>query len=171
MAEQASMSTTIYLIDTSYLIELFACGRKSDFKASKLVRERFRLANKSGGRFFVPLPCLFELGNHIADVKDDKLRSQLVAILFETVQNSLLGNNPWTITPTGTPASVFHTLVNTFKFQTTRNKVRLVDSFTLAEAHRLKESFKSFKIRIHIWTNNRILKRQEPDREPVPYLW
>ena len=56
------MSTTIYVLDTSYLIELAGCGRDSNPTARKRILRMFKTANAGGGRFFVPLPCLFELG-------------------------------------------------------------------------------------------------------------
>jgi len=165
------MSVPVYVIDTSYLIEMFACGRDSNPVASRTVRDRFKLANRSGGRFFVPLPSLFELGDHIADVGHNGERAKLVLKLVETVRSSLSENNPWTITPTGTPDSILPELMKRFEPLATRHKIGLVDTFTLNEALRLKELLKSYKARIHIWTNDRNLKRQEPDAEENSYLW
>lgn len=165
------MSVTIYVIDTSYLIELFACGRDSNVHASKSVRERFKLANRSGGRFFVPLPCLFELGNHIADVAHDELRARLVLSLLEAVRGSLSENKPWTITPTGAPESVLPSLMELFRPLATKQKIGLVDTFTLSEASRLKQTYRSYKALVHIWTNDRTMKRREPDTELNPCLW
>ena len=52
------MSIAVYVIDTSYLVELFGCGRISNETASAIVRERFMATNRAGGRFFftVALP-------------------------------------------------------------------------------------------------------------------
>jgi hypothetical protein len=165
------MSVTVYVIDTSYLIELFACGRDSNATASQAVRARFKSANSSGGRFFVPLPCLFELGDHIADVGHDELRDQLASRLVETVRRSLSESNPWVITPAGPPESVLPSLIERFKVLATRHKIGLVDTFTLSEALRLKNTLKSYKARVHIWTNDGELKRKEPDAEVDPYFW
>jgi hypothetical protein len=165
------MSVNVYVIDTSYLIELFACGRDSNPDASKLVRKHFKSANKSGGRFYVPLPCLFELGDHIADVGHDELRAKLVLSIVNTVRSSLSEKKPWTITPTGTPESVLPSLMEHFEHLAIRHKIGLVDAFTLNEALRLKKSLESYKARVHIWTNDRNLKRQEPDTEENQFLW
>lgn len=165
------MSVTIYVIDTSYLLELFGCPHVSNASASTKVRALFKSANASGARFFVPLPCLFELGNHIADVKKDDLRSQLVNRLVEAVEGSLSENKPWTITPTGPPDSVLPSLMQKYAPMAGQKKIGLVDSFTLMEALRLKESLKSYKARVHIWTNDRMLKSCEPDPEDNPYFW
>ena len=97
------MSATRYVIAPSYLIEWFACGRDSNPKASAEVRRRCNQANAGGGRFFVPLPCLFELGDHIADVGHDAVRKKLVERLVSTVRSSLASCRPWTITPPAHP--------------------------------------------------------------------
>jgi hypothetical protein len=165
------MSITVYVIDTSYLVELFGCGRLSNETASKLVRGRFIEANRAGGRFFIPLPCLFELGDHIADVKHDELRQQLADKLLNTVQSSLSTHEPWTITPTGSPEDILPSLLKRFVSLAAKEKIGLVDTFTLNEALRLKQSLDTYKARIHIWTNDRNLKRKEPDAESNPYLW
>jgi len=165
------MSIAVYVIDTSYLVELFGYGRFSDKTASRAVRVRFAAANRAGGRFFVPLPCLFELGNHIADVKHDGLREQLAGKLLNTVQESLKTRKPWTITPTGAPEDILPSLLERFVPLAANQKIGLVDSFTLSEALRLKQSLRQYRARIHIWTNDRALKRNEPDAELKPFHW
>jgi hypothetical protein len=119
----------------------------------------------------VPLPALFELGDHIADVGHDGLRAELVIKFSESVRSSLSGNTPWTITPAGTPESMLPALMERFAPLATRQKIGLVDTFTLNEAIRLKKDLESHKARVHIWTNDRNLKRQEPDAEADPLFW
>lgn len=165
------MSTTLFVIDTSYLDELFGCGRKSNPVASVAVKDRFKQANKSGGRFFVPLPCLFELGDHIADVAHDELRKKLADKLLDTVKSSLSGGKPWTITPTGPPEDVLLKLLERFAPAAAKQKIGLVDTFTWQESIRLKEALSRHKACVHIWTNDRNLKGKEPDKEHNPYLW
>ena len=84
------MSIAVYVIDTSYLVELFHCEGFCDETASRMVHKRFEAATRKGGRFYVPLPCLFELGDHIADVKREDSRRKLANKLLETVRISLL---------------------------------------------------------------------------------
>ena len=165
------MSALIYVIDTSYLLELFACGRDSNAQASAEVRKRFKQANAGGGRFFVPLPCLFELGDHIADVGHDELRKKLADKLVSTVKSSLASNNPWTITPTGSPEVILPKLLERFAPAAAKQKIGLVDTFTWDESLRLKVKLADVKARVHIWTNDRSLKGKEPDTEPNPFLW
>ncbi|HEY4273500.1 MAG TPA: hypothetical protein VGM65_15990 [Candidatus Udaeobacter sp.] len=68
---------TIYVFDTSYLLELSDCGRNAIPKVRDRIREMFEAAVKVGARFVVPLPCLFELGDHIADVPHEIKRNEL----------------------------------------------------------------------------------------------
>jgi hypothetical protein len=165
------MSAIIYVIDTSYLLELFGCGRDSNKHASTEVRKRFKNANKAGGRFFVPLPCLFELGDHIADVGHNDLRKILAEKLVSTVKTSLATQKPWTITPTGSPENVLPKLLERFEPAAVKQKIGLVDTFTWDEAERLKVKLANCKARVHIWTNDRNLKGKEPDTETSPFLW
>lgn len=165
------MSAIIYVVDTSYLLELFACGRDSNKEASDGVRKRFKQANAAGGRFFIPLPCLFELGDHIADVGHDELRKTLAEKLVSTVKSSLETQKPWTITPTGAPEVILPKLLERFAPAAAKQKIGLVDTFTWDEAERLKIKLANRKPRVHIWTNDRNLKGKEPDTEPNPFLW
>jgi hypothetical protein len=165
------MSVDVYVVDTSYLVELFGCGRFSNKMASEKVRELFKTANRAGGRFFVPLPCLFELGDHIADVNHEELRLKLANNLLDTVRTSLLKREPWTITPTKSPEEILPSLPERFVPLAAKHGIGLVDTFTLNEAIRLKHKLKEIKARIHIWTNDQALKRHEPDAELNPYFW
>jgi hypothetical protein len=165
------MSVIIYVIDTSYLLELFACGRDSNQQASDEVRRRFKNANAAGGRFFVPLPCLFELGDHIADVRHDERRKELADKLVSTVKTCLESRKPWTITPAGSPETVLPKLLERFAPAATKQRIGLVDTFTWEEADRLRQDHAKFKARVHIWTNDQNLKGLEPDPEPNKFHW
>jgi len=171
MAGDVAVSLLIYVLDTSYLIEIANCGRDSSPVASAEVRKRFAKAAADGGRFFVPMPCLFELGDHISDVKHAGQREKLVKWLLDTVNESLEKGRPWQITPSGKPEDVLPPLLERFQPLANRYQVGLVDAFTLEEAIRLKESYSKMKAKVHIWTNDRDLKSNEPDKEADRYLW
>lgn len=163
--------STIYVVDTSYLLELANCDGRCQPSAVKEVQKRFAIESNRGARFFVPLPCIFELGNHIAGVKNPSRRKHLVDWLVKTVKGSLEKKTPWFITPTKEPETILPTLMDTFSPLAAKRSVGLVDTFTMSEASRLKDSHKAFKSKVHIWTNDRALKDEEPDKEPNPYLW
>ena len=165
------MSVVFYVFDTSYLIELANCGRDADAKASPHVRKLAKQAAAAGARFVVPLPCLFELGDHIADVKHAERRQQLADWLANTVEESLATERPWIITPTGNPKDILPELLQIFRGQGVKKQIGLVDLFAASEAHRLKTDYRDRKAKVHIWTNDRALKGQEPDHEPNPFHW
>jgi hypothetical protein len=165
------VSVKLYVLDTSYLVELAGCGREGHTVARDTVRKRFAEAFRNGGRFFAPLPCIFELGDHIADVKHDVERARLVAWLIETVESCLEKSDPWLITPTERPEEVLPRLMKCFEPLAIQHRIGLVDSFAAEEGLRLKSKYDRFKGKIHIWTNDIALKKLEPDPEPDPYLW
>lgn len=165
------MSATLYVLDTSYLLEIAGCGRDSHPTARVEVRSRFSQAVKKGGRFFVPLPCLFELGDHIADVRHDAERLKLATWLCTTVATCLAKSEPWIITPTQKPEDVLPPLLERFVPLASKQRIGLVDAFTAEEATRLKQRYGELKSRVHIWTNDGPLKNLEPDAEFDPYLW
>ena len=165
------MKPTFYVIDTSYLLEIAACGRDSQPHSSKAVRARLKVARASGGRFYVPLPCLFELGDHIADVVHGGRRAELAKWLIDTVDHCLRDQNPWHITPTAAPNDVLPPLLAKFAEYSVKNNAGLVDTFAAMEAERLKIDFENLKAIVHIWTNDRSLKALEPDAESNPLLW
>jgi hypothetical protein len=74
MAKKSSLSRSILVIDTSYLLELFRVPGHSEEKVICEIRTRYEQAIKDKAMLFVPLPCIFELGNHIADVRDETRR-------------------------------------------------------------------------------------------------
>ncbi len=93
------MNTVVFFIDTSYLLELFRVPGCFDEAAVKEIRKRYTKAIKDKSRFFVPLPCIFELGNHIADVTKESSRNQLKEKLSQTVRSCIENKTPWIITP------------------------------------------------------------------------
>ena len=171
MVADPSVNMTIYVFDTSYLIELADCGRDANPQARDRIRKMFKVATEAGARFAVPLPCLFELGDHIADVRHDKRRDELSEWLLKTVESSLDNERPWIITPAGDPKEVLPPLLKVFKSKTAPRKIGLVDTFAATEAARLKAEYRKIKALVHIWTNDRPLKGLEPDKESDPYHW
>jgi hypothetical protein len=100
-----------------------------------------------------------------------RLRAQLATRLVESVRSSLSSRRPWIITPTGLPETILPGLMEKFEPLAAKQKIGLVDTFTFCEALRLKTILEGCKARVHIWTNDRRLKGQEPDAEQNPYFW
>lgn len=165
------MSINICVVDTSYLIEIAGVDGKSIPHVRKKVVEIFKNAQRSGHRFFVPLPCLFELGNHIGTVKHGDRRRQLADWLLKTVESAIHGDGLFKITPTGAPQDILDELIKTFDSFVSTQRIGLVDTFVIIEARRLKRDLKAYKALVHIWTRDLILKKNEPDKEHSAYLW
>lgn len=89
----------IFVVDTGYLDELFAVPGHSCKKGITQVSRRYEYAVQCGDGLFVPLPCLFELANHIAHVGNGYYREELARFLLDTVEQSIAEQSPWTITP------------------------------------------------------------------------
>jgi hypothetical protein len=163
------MTPSIFVIDTSYLLELFRVPGHSKVSAVEEVKKRFEYAIETGGRFYVPLPCIFELGNHIAKVNDGNIRRKLGKELYETVQSCVNENMPWNITP-ATGIELLPKLCEAFSNKYVIQGVGLTDAFIVQEANRLKKTYSKHKVKVHIWTKDQALKAQEPDKENNAFI-
>lgn len=168
------MSQRACVLDTSYLLELYGVPGFSDVAAKVEIRSRFAAANREGVIFFVPLPCLLELANHVADCRGGALREKLLRLLADDVRTSRSGKGPWTVTPAD--LDVLDQLVDSLPDELARTgrKQRgfgLTDAYTAHEAARLKqrERDRGTGRCIHIWTRDRALKAREPDPEGNPF--
>ena len=169
MAGKALMSQIIFVVDTSYLLELFGIPNFSNEASITEVRRRFRGAVAIKATFIVPLPCLFELGNHIADIPQGGLRHKKAAEVSATVQSSFETGNPWTITPAET-LNAIQEVFTQFANQYVLEAIGLTDSFTIHEALRLKLENVHRDCLVHIWTRDNALKAREPDTEENPFV-
>ena len=175
MAKKYSLTNTILVIDTSYLLELFGVPGYSEKNAMREIRKRHENAIKDKAMLFVPLPCLFELGNHIADVRDDTRRQELANLFVQSIKTSVEKSMPWTITP---PAIAIEDLPKLLEYFANHSVVQckgskcigLVDTSTVLQAQRLKNERKSLGYQVHIWTKDKRLKEHEPDPENNPFL-
>lgn len=171
MAQKPGISHRIYVLDTSYLTELFEVRRFSEPHAVRKVRNRVKAALASGCMLVVPAPCLFQLADHINDERNnDALRHKLCQELLESVESSLDKSKPWTITPAaGTDLlDQLRSSLKVFVRDYNDHNVNLTHSFAIEEARRLKKKY--FGYQVHVWTRNRELKKLEPDSEENPFV-
>ena len=63
-------SLPVYVIDTSYLLELFAVPGCSTEEAVVEIRNRAARAARKGARLYVTIPSVYELAEHISDIRD-----------------------------------------------------------------------------------------------------
>ena len=164
------MSRRIYVVDTSYLLELFAVPGNSELRAVSEIRRRFAEATKASSTFIVPLPCIFELANHVADIGNGALRHKKAKEICKAVAGSFEKGVPWTITPAQSLEAIPQVL-EAFSTDYVQQGVGLTDSFTIHEAARLKlENRNRIACVVHIWTRDLALKAREPDNEPDQFV-
>ena len=162
--------TPVYVIDTSYLCELFAVPHYSTEGSISEVRKRFAVAVEAGTRLYVSLPAIFELAGHIADVSDGGLRRKLAEELRDTVVSSISEGQPWNLLPV-LDRSAVERLINGFVDHAREQGMSLVDTTLIDEAKRLRETtYRGQAWRVHIWTKDQRLKAREPDNEPNAFL-
>lgn len=160
----------VYVIDTSYLLELFAVPGDSTEKDIDEIRSRIAAAAKSGARLYVTVPTIYELANHIADVSDGNKRRSLAERVKDTILTSLDDGVPWTIIPSQ-QLDTFKNLIVSFVDNHVIQGIGLSDSTLIDEARRLKDTtYRGPGWRVHIWTKHRKLKAYEPDKELDAYL-
>lgn len=163
------MIPAVYVIDTSYLLELFRVPKCSEDAAVAEVRKRHKEAIENDSRLYVPIPCIFELGNHVAGISDGHFRKELAYRISETIDSSVAWRNPWNITPS-TGTGELPRLWESFSGECVVQGVGLTDTFAIQEARRLKEKYRRYKSKVHIWTRDRALKAWEPDAEENPFV-
>jgi hypothetical protein len=163
--------TRVYVVDTSYLLELFAVPNFSTEPAIGAVRHKFEQAIASRAQLIVPLGCVFELADHIADVPNIDFRHKLAEKLAQTVKSSLTTSQPWQITPPDKLDARLPEIFDKYASTYLRQGMGLTDTYTLEEALRLKRKYPaSLGYRVHIWTKDRVLKANEPDTETDAFV-
>ncbi len=160
-----------YFVDASYLLELYAVPLFSDPEAIAAVRRRFGAAWKRGDRLLVPLGCLLELGNHIADIKNEPQRARWSGLLLDDVRDAVsdrarLRKFALVQAP---PLERVLGLVEAWTTSHVREARGLVDTATAVAAREHKRE-RALGMPVHIWTRDRRPKGVEPDPEPDPFL-
>jgi hypothetical protein len=159
----------IYVVDTSYLDELLRVPKFYTDQSFIEVNNRFRDAITSHFRLYVPLPCIFELGNHIANCSNGDTKRDLVDKLVKMVSSSILESIPFTIIP-ATSMEDFLRLFQEFANTYSVLRISLTDSFIIQEAKRLKNEHREKGYSVHIWTRDQNLKAYEPDPEENSFV-
>ncbi|MFX0202304.1 MAG: hypothetical protein ACFFCW_39840 [Candidatus Hodarchaeota archaeon] len=163
------MNPAVYVMDTGYLLELFDVPGCSVPNAVKEVRRRYEQAIENNCRIYVPVPCIFEVGNHIAGVSDGRTRTELAKRLRGAVVSSVDEGIPWNMTPA--PGFDFlPDLCAVFEEEYSAQCIGLTDICTIEEAMRLKQKYSGLGYRVHIWTTDDKVKAREPDTEEHAFL-
>ena len=171
MAGQSRRLTRVYVLDTSYLLEIYGVPGHCDDVSRRTIKSRLRRAIKADSRLYVPFPVIFELANHIAHVADGGRRIALARRLSEDIRNSVHEGFPWSVTPVPTQSvllelSGFLGLVQDFERDGAAQGIGLCDLAVAALSGSLTRRFPGRCV--HIWTKDRGLKALEPEPEPEP---
>lgn len=161
------MTPVAFIIDTSYLLELFKVPDCSNESHGEKIKEKYYHAIENKSRLYVPLSCVFEFADHIADVKNGNSRKILGGKFLKTIKSSIEDQVPWTITPSAGLEfipKICEVFANTYVIR----GIGLTDTSIISEAKRLKKKYKSF-YKVHIWTKDKKLKAYEPDKEKNPF--
>jgi hypothetical protein len=163
--------TTAYVIDTSYLLELFRVPGDSNEPAIEEVTRRYVEAVNSRARLYVPIPCLFELANHIADVPDGNRRHRLANSLTQQVKAAVEDPEAEWVLVSGHKSQEVSSLWSEFARRYAQQGIGLTDTSTIEVARRLKDkTYQGNLHKVHIWTKDHALKSWEPDQEPDPFI-
>ena len=163
--------TSVVVVETSYLCELYRVPGFSDKNFSARVRQKWNwMAHEESASFFVPLGCIYQLCDHIADVPDGNRRRQLATLVVADVESSLESGNRWNILPTQ-GLDDLPGFLRRFAADPTHLRLGLTNSEVLQMASDLKNKYGGKgNFRVHIWTRNQTLKAYEPDAEPDPLI-
>jgi hypothetical protein len=160
----------IYVVDTSYLLELYKVPGSSSAVLYEPVKERIARAIKDKAMLFIPLPCVIEFASHLADAADKQTALSIARAFKVELALSLENKGVWRVTPCYDSPRAFHDGFGTFISDHLLAGVGLCDSFTIAEATRLAEKYESFGYRVHVLTLDEALKAHEPHTEEDPFV-
>jgi hypothetical protein len=161
----------IFVIDTGYLLEFFRVPKHSKDAHVSEVRKRHQQAIDNKDRLYVPITCIFELANHIAQIDDGNIRRKTVSSLLEYIKKSIESDSPWNIVPFEEGLKTYFVpLIQEFSEYYVQINISLTDTTVIREAIRLKEKYKKSGYLVHIWTKDKSLKAYEPDTEENPFI-
>ena len=149
----------LIVVDTSYWVELFKIPRHSSEAKHLAIKEKFAWAVERKATLYFPLPCVYELANHIAHVRDGTARKNLAEQLYQTVTAQQL---PIVVTP-ACAVNELSVFIEHFKDEYVTQGIGLADAAVIDAARHLKNP----NNQVHIWTLETAIKAREPDEEPA----
>ena len=159
-----------YVIDTSYLLELYAIPGKSTPEAITEVRKRLLSAAESGSPLYVTVPSIYELAKHIVRIRDGNQRRRYAVHVKNDVLSSIEEGTPWNVIPSQ-QLDALGKQVSSFVENHIHDGIDLADGTLIDEARRLRrERYSGSGRHVHIWTKDRNLKAREPNVEKDAYL-
>ncbi|NWD04115.1 PIN domain-containing protein [Pseudomonas gingeri] len=163
------MSKIIFL-DTSFLLELFRVPHDSLEGHHEVAKTLMSDAFENGYHLYCTIGVLYELANHIVDVKNYDSQRKLATQFQEMVALAWEKGSPFSIVPNSNSADIlaeFSSLPELCeKYKSTlRQGLSLVDCTIVEAVTKAKINYTRRRRRwnAHIWTRHGELKALEPD--------
>lgn len=151
----------LIVVDTSYWVELFKIPRHYSETKHLAIKKKFAWAIEQKATLYFPLPCVYELANHIAHIRDGTARRNLAEQLYQTVTN-----NPSILVTPACAVNELSVFIEHFKDEYVTQGIGLADAAVIDAARHLKNP----NNQVHIWTLEATIKAREPDEESAPFF-
>lgn len=162
----------IIVLDTSLLTEILKVPGRHSEEFARAALQRYKEENQKRSKFYVTVPVLFELADHIAHVDNAHARRDASNKLANIVRSSLDGNRPWSIPIEAmdqeqTGKSLLLHLLKRFEGEFSPLGIGMSDASVIDLSHQIKQCCGKL-MAVHIWTRDQAIKSHEPDRELDP---
>ncbi|WP_141251003.1 type II toxin-antitoxin system VapC family toxin [Pseudomonas aeruginosa] len=177
MAGDPKIMAKIIVLDSSFLIELFALPGDSTAEKHQAAASLFKQAINNSYDIFCPLSVLYEVANHIADIKNAKAQMEIAKKFKETVISAHQEGVPFAVIPNGKTGDNFKELAELPSLcaeyqEHLRQGLGLTDCTIIDVAKAIKANYhhRQKNWNAHIWTLHKALKALEPDRFEHKYF-
>jgi len=150
----------LIVVDTSYWVELLKIPRRYTETKHLAIKKKFEWAIEQKATLYFPLPCVYELANHIAHDQDGTTRRNLAEQLYQIVTN-----NPSILVTPACAVNELSKFIERFKNEYVAQGIGLADAAVIDAAWHLKNP----NNQVYIWTLDISIKAREPDRESNPF--
>lgn len=160
----------IIVLDTSFLIELFQIPVDSNPDKHQPAIDLLQNAIAKNHDIYCPLSVLYELANHIIDIKSHDDQRRIAQTFTSMVIKAWEEEIPFTIIPSSIDKPEQHEIARLPELCETyqaniRQGLDLTDCTIIDAAYKLKANYhsRSKKWPAHIWSLHQALKALEPD--------
>ena len=159
------------------MLELLNVPMDSVERKHAEAKELFSNAIDSSYDVYCTLGVLYEVANHIVDIKNVEEQRRIATVFKEMVVLAWSENTPFTIIPSSNSAEVLAQFASLPELcqkysESLRQRLSLVDCTLVEVASKIKSNYLERKKKwpAHIWTSHGELKALEPDRFEHPFF-
>ncbi len=154
----------LIVVDTGYWVELFQIPKHSSEQKYQRVKDKFAWAiEPHTASLYFPLPCVYELANHIAHIENGNDRKKLAKKLQQTLAPD--SQLPIIVHP-ACAVDELQNFLRRFAENYVLQGLGLVDAAVIDTAVKVKQK----QNKVHIWTLDKQLKANEPDKEEDAFV-